>query len=167
MSMFLFHVLNLGSRAFSRVDLLWAACLTFVLLASAILSARTFLLPARTHAYKVRVYRHLWADLEQVYRELRDGSSFDSALRTRLSRSCVYFVRNSRVVEARDRMIFCRFILALQQLRFVNFHEGNATAEDPACTLSRAATEFATRAHEATQLRSAVWRRVYAISPTH
>ena len=162
--MFLFHVLNLGSRAFSRADLLWAACLPITFLAWMIMNARSFLLHAYRRANKIRVYQYLWASLEQVYRELQDGSSFDTALRTHWRRSYAYFLRNGRVIEGRDRTVFRRYIVALQHLRFVSFHEGSATAEDLAQTLSRGAAEFAMRANEATQLRNAVWLRVRAVS---
>jgi len=62
------------------------------------------------------------------------------------------------MIEARDRMVFRRYILTLQYLRFVNFRERSASAVDAARALSRAAAEFELRANEATQLRSVATR---------
>jgi hypothetical protein len=163
MSLFLFHVLNLR-RVVPPADLLLVVWLLIWLLivfcAWLVLGARIFSLHDRSRAAKTRVYRHLWDSLEKLYRELGDGEASNDALRTLFREAYAFFLSNARVIEAGDRVVFGRYIHALQCLRFVNGQEGSVIGKVSPQTSPWSLEICAMRANEATQLRSAVWQRV-------
>jgi hypothetical protein len=168
MSIFLFHVINLGRHSYVAADLLLLVCAPVVFLAS---FALQWLLPSRPYndarAAKRRVYRRLSEGLDEVYRGLHESGGSDTALQFRLRAMYEYFMRNGRLIEVDDRRLVHQYIVVLRCLRCANRHiRRSVAAWQGTSQTSLPVPANARLVQDAARLRSALHQRVRDVLQT-